>query len=464
MRRALKIGGGLLGLILLVGVVSAIQVLPVYSGLTAKLLCTSTWVLEDENARSWRTEKSPWIWGLLSVFRPRLKEQENRSVESDFLGFFSRKARFESDRGCVLEREAEAAPKISDLPSLSALRPSDSWPVGEHLVVADNDVERAVDERIRRFAQDSMQPLDTQSPTPLFNSNVLIVVRQDRLVAEVYAPGFDEKRRVHGWSMTKSVVNSLIGLMVKDGLLTLDQTELFSEWSGDSRSKINVKNLLQMQSGLAPNETHDFWPKSSFPLFGNHEQQGLDINAAQQNQPGAAWLYSDQDSRRLTWLIHRTFDENPRRTYQYMAEKLLNPLSVHSLIFESNEQGVLGGGWQAYMTARDWARFGWFWLQEGRSQGEQLLPPGWMKFSTTPAVHSNQRYGAHFWINRKAADGSQFYPGLPESAFFANGTFGQRMVMLQEQQLVIIRFGDPRNFAKFSFATFVKDILEIVER
>ena len=128
---------------------------------------------------------------------------------------------------------------------------------------------------------------------------------------------------------------------------------------------------------------------------------------------------------------------------------------MHSAIIEPDASGTYIGSSFMYATARDWARFGQLYLQDGIWAGERILPEGWVSYSATETPHSDGQYGAHFWMDH--SDKS-----FPQDAYYADGYEGQYVVIIPSKQLVIVRLGCTQDDA-FDLNTFVKDIVAAIQ-
>ena len=132
----------------------------------------------------------------------------------------------------------------------------------------------------------------------------------------------------------------------------------------------------------------------------------------------------------------------------------IDKIGMNSMILETDMAGNYVGSSYSWATARDWAKFGWLYVQNGNWNGQQLFAKEWTSYITTPTPSSNGAYGAQFWLN----DGTM--PDVPRSMYYANGHDGQRVYILPEQNLVICRFGLSGNFSNNGF---IKGVLEALD-
>lgn len=284
-------------------------------------------------------------------------------------------------------------------------------------------------------------------------TRAVLVLRDGRIVAERYAPGYHENTRFISWSMAKTVTGVLIGLLVSDGRLRLDESAPVPAWQrpGDPRGEITLRQLLQMRSGLRHTEAGD-------PVYESDEVRmlfldGRDAMAAYaeaqplEAEPGEKWEYSSATTVILADIASRALSDSTdpaeRRKVinDYLKSRLFEPLGMKSMVPEYDAAGTLIGGSLMHATARDWARFGEFLRNQGSVRGLQLVPSGWIEFMTTPNPR-NPGYGAQTWLNRpQPGEALPPFPGAPRTAFSMNGHLGQFVLISPAQGLTVVRLG-----------------------
>lgn len=284
-------------------------------------------------------------------------------------------------------------------------------------------------------------------------TRALVVMRDGRLVAERYAPGFGPDSRLMSWSIAKSVTALLVGMMVADGRLMLDSPAPVPAWSqpGDPRGRITVRQLLQMTSGIDHLETAE--PQAAGDtarmlfLDGAGDMAAYAENKPLAHPPGSTFSYSTAATMILSDMMTRqlTASDDPatrRRAMQgFIDGRLKAPAELASLTPEYDAAGTMIGGAFLHMTARDHARFGELLRHHGRAaSGHRIVPAQWIDFMTTPS-RRNPAYGAHLWLNRASGD-SALMPGLaPESLFGCVGRNGQYILVSPSQRLTVVRLG-----------------------
>ena len=291
-------------------------------------------------------------------------------------------------------------------------------------------------------------------------TRALLVLHRGRIVAERYGPGYHENTRFAGWSMTKSVTGVLIGLLVSDGRLQLDEGVPVPAWQrpGDPRGEITLRQLLQMRSGLRHSEAID-------PAYESDEVRmlfldGRDDMAAYaeaqplEAEPGRKFEYSSATSVILADIaahaLTQSSDPAVRRqaVADYLRTRVLEPLGMRSAIPEFDAAGTFVGSSMLNATARDWGKFGDFLRNVGSVRGAQIVPRVWIEFMTTSSPR-NPGYGAQLWTNHPQSDGKEvLFPGqAPANVIACIGHLGQFVIVSPSQKLTIVRLGQTDNQA-----------------
>ena len=288
-------------------------------------------------------------------------------------------------------------------------------------------------------------------------TRALVVLSGGRIVAERYGEGYDRSSRLLGWSMSKTVTAVLIGLLVADGRLRLDESVPIPAWqrSGDPRGEITLRQLLQMRSGLRHAEGGDPAHRSDevrmLFLDGRGDTAAYAEAQPLEAEPGRRWEYSSATSVILADVAARILSDGPdpaarqRAVSDYLRARLFVPVGIRTMTPEFDDAGTLIGSSMIHATARDWARFGEFLRNGGAVAGAQVLPRTWVEFMTRPSPR-NPGYGAQLWLNRPQVDGNvKLLPGgSPQSLFAAIGHGGQYLLVSPQQKLTIVRLGKTR--------------------
>jgi len=286
------------------------------------------------------------------------------------------------------------------------------------------------------------------------DSRAVLVLHRGRIVAERYGSEFGKDTRQIGWSMSKSVTGVMIGLLVADGRLRLNESAPVRPWqrSGDPRGDITLRQLLQMRSGLRHSEMTDAVSDADTVrmLFRDGRDDTAAYAEAQplEAEPGRKFEYSSATTVILCDAAANALTDQrdpATRRYlvnEYLRNRVFEPLGMTSMVAEYDAAGTLIGSSMMYGTARDWAKFGEFLRHGGSVKGAQLIPRGWIEFMTTPSPR-NPAYGAHLWLNRESNSGDDpLFPGTaPASVFAAIGHMGQYVIVSPEQELTVVRLG-----------------------
>ena len=301
---------------------------------------------------------------------------------------------------------------------------------------------------------------------PLFDdpamaqTRAVVIMHGGRLVAERYAPGYNADTRLISWSMGKSITATLLGLMIADGRLALDEPAPVPEWQtpGDPRAKITLRHLLYMSSGLDHSEFPD--PGSAMEIFEADTPRMLFLDGREnvaryaegrpmEAKPGEKFEYSTPTTHILVDIMTRSLtdskDPEVRRDAmnEYLQGRLFDPLGMKSAFAEYDRNGTMLGGSMIHATARDWAKFGEFLRNNGSVRSAQLLPTSWTRFMRTSSPN-DAAYGGHIWLNHKRPAGrdSVLFPNQgPSDVFSALGHLGQFTLVSPQNKLTVVRLG-----------------------
>ncbi|MEN0128697.1 MAG: serine hydrolase [Brevundimonas sp.] len=363
---------------------------------------------------------------LVPVLRTKLTDG-GTAATSSILGVLARQRAWETQGyGCAL---ADKRPTALPAPTTvtSAANPYTDLPLTPGSSAA---VDAALD---NAFGDD----LDADGRAALGTRGV-VVLKNGKLVAERYADGFDQGTPQLGWSMTKSVTNLMVGRMVAQGQVSLDDDHLRSEWT-DERADITLRQLLQMTSGLSWDETYSLGTPITRMLYLEPDMGRYVASRPLAHTPGSFLQYSSGSTTLACAIVtkDRGLADAPRR-------EVFAPLGLSSAVLEADAAGTPVCSSYMWATPRDWASIGQFALQGGAWGGKQLLPTGWMADSTkavdTTVEPGSDGYATGWWSNARP-DGSVVEQGLPADAYFAEGHDGQWVVVVPSEQLVVARLG-----------------------
>jgi CubicO group peptidase (beta-lactamase class C family) len=280
----------------------------------------------------------------------------------------------------------------------------------------------------------------------------VVVTYKGRIVGERYAKEVNIHSPLESWSMGKSLTGTLVARLIQQGAYTLDQPAPFPEWQkpGDPRQAIRIMDIMRMSSGLrirAPQDP-DYDPKLGYPdhlwyYTGADNAFHWAATRPQQWKPNTVGRYRNTDPVLANYLVRLAVEKRGENYHAYPQRALFDKIGIRDALIQTDPYGdFLGQGYEL-LTARDWARLGNLYLQDGMWNGERLLPEGYVKYATTlaPAWVADGRpvYGGGFlWIN---GDGA--IP-IPRDAYMFLGAGGQSATMIPEHQMVVVRIGKYR--------------------
>jgi CubicO group peptidase (beta-lactamase class C family) len=408
----------------------------VATGYVAHNICSSTFVsgLDPQKVFAEATDRAG-IRTLRRFLRYQI-DRTAKTVDASTVGLFASHAAFHEGFGCVLIHRSEQPYLLrSDLvalktPKTPPLLPDIAGP--EVVEPADPALKAALDHAFE-------EPADP----PFRRTRAVVVVRDGRVIAERYAAGIRVDTQLIGFSMTKSVVSALIGIMTQQGLTSPSLPAPIPQWHGatDPRREIEVGHLLRMTSGLALDETNSGFDPSSQMVFLHGDMAAFAVQAPLIAPPGTRWNYSSASTEILAKII-RDAVGGPEQTLSFAWRELFNPLGMRNVTLEFDASGTLQASTYMFASARDWARFGLLYLNDGTVGGKRILHEDWVDYSAAATLDSD--YGAGFWTNRsdnELAKG-RVRLGIPRDAFFASGDLGQRIVIIPSGRLVVVRLGD----------------------
>ena len=280
-----------------------------------------------------------------------------------------------------------------------------------------------------------------------------VVLHKGGVVAECYDKGIGRDTKLLSWSMAKSFVNALIGIMVKDSLLDIHAPMNIPEWQGDGRRASTLHDLMQMQSGLEWNEDYGARSDINIMLHCERDMGLFALSKPLEYEPGTHWKYASGSTNIVVRYLRSRFPSN-EAFLSYMHTRLFAPLGIVDAVFEQDMSGTPIGSSYLYATARDFARFGQLYLDDGCVGNSRILPEGWVDYTRTPAADSGNHYGSLFWLN-----GNGKFPDVPKEMFYCDGHDGQDIFIFPSQQLVVVVLGySPKPDDVIDFNTLLKDI------
>ena len=408
----------------------------VATGYVSHQLCSATFVGGLDPQRHYREAIEPMSTVIAGLMQHSVDRTQGE-VRASLAGFAESRAVYRPPYGCVNATGITLAPVAA--PAATTAPPLLGEIAGPEPVQTDDPALRQALDRVFE---------DTPRPPHRFTQAV-VVVHRDRVIAERYADNIGVDTPLPGWSATKSVMNALLGILVRQGRLDMKAPAPVAAWSdpAEPRHAITPDQLLRMTSGLDAGQTlHDTSPfdPAARMLFAEHDMAAFAERMPLRDAPGTRWNYTDPNTLLLSRIVRDAAGGDAPSTLAFARHELFDKLGMRHATFEFDAAGTPIGGSHLWAPARDWARLGVLYLHDGVVGGERVLPAGWVEYSAraTPGAEF-AGYGAGFWTNRDSGDGarSRIAAGMPADSFIARGSHGQYVVIVPSQQLVIVRMG-----------------------
>lgn len=354
------------------------------------------------------------------------------------------RAAFREGIGCVVMPPDQSFDDIDALPKLELPYPDydpalTAWPNGDQ--VPDKPLPDYIDEDALLAASDWAFVRQSREQTTLS----LIVVHRGDIIHERYDNGADRSTRTRTWSTAKSIAVTLIGMLVDEGKMSLDEPLGF-DWEpqianpeDDPRHAITLRHVLNMTSGLYPVDSFNMEYATGSGLAywaGASSVEGM-RNRGLVREPGAYWDYENYDTLLAVYAMKQALGSD--EAYQeYPRKALLDKIGMRSTLISADRFHNFILSSQVYTNARDLARFGLLYLQGGMWDGERLLSEDWIEFVRTPAPATAERgnfYGGQWWL---VPDDRT---DIPSDIYSTSGNRGQYVIVVPSHDLVIVRRG-----------------------
>ena len=359
-------------------------------------------------------------------------DRREGEVTATFAGGFAMKAAYAAGRGCTIVHGASRPAPISLGPEAAfAPDPLDAPP--GPVTPADPRIAAALDHAVAEPGGGLY--LDTKA---------LVVVHDGRIVGERYAPGFGPATPMLSWSVAKSPINALIGVLVREGRLKLDEPAPVVAWAdpADPRHAVTIEALLRQVSGQPYGSSNSGFDRSTQMQF-LYPDTAAFAEAARFDPRGARFSYTDANYAILSGILRRAVGGAPADVARFAHRELFGPLGMTTMTMEFDEAGNPMGATYMLASARDWARFGLLYANDGAIGGRRILPAGWADWSARPTPGALLGYGAGWWTNRggSRAEARRRGWGGPADSYFASGNYDQTILISPSEHLVIARFG-----------------------
>ncbi|MDE3157131.1 MAG: serine hydrolase [Acidobacteriota bacterium] len=358
--------------------------------------------------------------------------------------------------GCTLlngASEAEVYGQYTAPPAPAVTRSTAPWPDGDGgpgplpTDVNATALDAALTYAFSEPAQPAA-PAGGQAPQKLIrDTRAVVIAWNGRLIAERYAAPFTATTPQLGYSMTKSLINALTGILVREGKLSVDEHPPVPEWrAGDPRTAITLDDMLHMSTGLQFVEAYsDQLVDTVLMLYAEPDAAHYAAEKPLLQTPGSVWQYSSGTTNLISRIDRQAVGGALADYFTFPQRALFSKVGADSAVMEPDASGTFLGSTFMYATARDWARLGQLYLDDGVWHGERIFPEGWVKYTATPAPHApDGRYGAQFWLNAgdPADPSKRSWPHMPTDTFAMIGYQGQAVVIIPSRHLVVVRLGE----------------------
>jgi len=430
----------LLLVIILIAVIYNYPKLNLLSGYSAKNIASSVFVA---NRSLEFTDKTDNNFSPVNLASDKV-DVENKIAISSAFGLLTRKAVYRKGLGTVLTLTEEDETADYLVPKRGEADNITPFPYGngsqKDTVFANlnyDKIEGSVD-----FLFDSTN-----------KTRAVLVVYKDQIVVEKYADNFTKESKFLGWSMTKSLLSTVFGVLQHQGGISVFDKAPIASWQNDERKNITINNLLQMNSGLEWDENYTTISDATKMLFLERDMTKMQEEKSLVGKPNETWNYSSGTSNLLSGILR-----NQIKTHQeyldFWYTDFIDKIGMNSMVLEADLSGNYIASSYSWATVRDWAKFGLLYLKKGNWNGEQLFTKEWVNYITKPTNNSNGIYGAQFWLNTNGG-----FKDVPKNMYYADGYQGQRVYVLPDQEMVIVRFG----LKNFDENTFLKGIIESIQ-
>ena len=416
----------LISSIIIIAIIYNYPKLNILAGYSAKNTASSVFLA---NRSLEFTDENDNDFSPINLTSDKINIEKKWTIGSAF-GLLKRKAIYREGLGAVLINDDYDFSKKPLVPKRSKADNTTPFPYGN------------ADQKDTLFSNIDYKKLNETIDT-IFNdrnkTRSVLVIYKDKIIAEKYDTGFTKESKQLGWSMTKSITSTIVGILQCERKMYVTSNNLFDEWKNDDRKNITIHNLLQMNSGLEWEENYNTISDVSKMLFLEEDMSKSQINKPLVGSPNQTWNYSSGTTNLISGLIRNKFNSH-QEYLDYWYSALIDKIGMNSMVIETDMSGNFIGSSYGWATARDWAKLGLLYLHNGEWNGEHLFDKDWVNYATTPTPGSDGTYGAQIWLNAENR-----YPDAPKNMYSFNGYKGQNVFILPNENLVIVRTGLTKN-------------------
>ena len=450
MKKPFLYGGSLLVLIFAGFYFFVYPKLMIVTGYAAKNMCSCVFVAGIDEKKVKAEDLNFDIIPLANI----KVDYDNKEVYATVLGLSKKTAIYNENTGCAL---------VNKISTDEVYRYGSAWTVQKY-----DSLENWFEyiDTVEYFTESQQLKMDKainavfieeDSLNPKINTRAALVLYKGQLVGEQYAEGFDENSRLMGWSMTKSLTATMFAQLDADGKVDIKDKAGIPVWQEDARSEITWESLLHMNSGLLWEERYDNVSDAVLMLFNSDAVGEYAMSSPFESAPNMVWEYSSGTSNIIATQLN-TYFHTQDEYVRYPYERLFHKIGMYTMLMETDAAGNFVGSSYSWASARDWAKIGQLYLQNGTWAGEQILTKEWIKFIQQPAPNANNVYGGHFWLNRDGA-----MPDVPTDTYSLAGFHNQKVYIIPSKELVVIRLGLTYNEPDLDFNAWLKQVIEALE-
>ncbi len=371
--------------------------------------------------------------------------QEGKSATATVYGLMPRTAVYKEGLGAVLTNKEFSKHNFDIVPNRFQVQDSLPFPYGNNGVI-DTVLENVAYDKLEVAFENAFQD-------PEQKTRSLLVVHKNQIIGERYIRGFSKDTKILGWSMTKSILATLYGILEYQDEIDMEFKPFAKEMSmKNHKLDVTLNHLLRMQSGLE-------WDENYFKISDVTKMLFLDsdMTLAQRYkkvvaEPTEVWNYSSGTTNLLSGILREQFATH-QEYLDFPYKELIDKIGMNSMLLETDLSGNYILSSYGWATTRDWAKFGLLYLNKGDWNGKRIFSETWSDYVAKPTINSNGTYGAHFWLN---AEGK--YEDIPTDLYSVNGFQGQRIFIIPSKDLVVVRTGLKEQTDE-QFNTLLKEII-----
>ncbi|WP_300027970.1 serine hydrolase [uncultured Maribacter sp.] len=370
---------------------------------------------------------------------------KNKSATATVYGLMPRTAVYKEGLGAVLTNKEFSKHNFDIVPNRFTKKDTLPFPYGNNGVI-DTILDNVAYDKLEVAFENAFKDAEQKTRS-------LLVIHKNQIIGERYIDGFTKETKILGWSMTKSILATLYGILEYQDKIDMDYKPFSDEIRiKNPKTNITLDHLLRMQSGLE-------WDENYFKISDVTRMLFLDsdMTLAQRNKkvvapPTEIWNYSSGTTNLLSGILRDQFKSH-QEYLDFPYKELIDRIGMNSMLLETDLSGNYILSSYAWATTRDWAKFGLLYLNRGEWNGERIFSESWSDYVSKPTINSNGTYGAHFWLNAKAK-----YAHIPTDLYSVNGFQGQRIFIIPSKDLVVVRTG-LKEQTDVQFNTLLKEII-----